>query len=159
MNTSTDVGTDVRDAQWTDPLCPVARTIDLIGDKWSLLIVRDAFDGARSFTEFHRRLGVARNILTERLRRLTDCGVLTQQVTASGKRREYVLTDAGHDLFVTIVALRQWGELHAFNPGEKHSKLVNNADGSSMPGLALLDASGQRLTAVDTHVEKIGAGS
>ncbi|MFI5425867.1 winged helix-turn-helix transcriptional regulator [Aeromicrobium sp. UC242_57] len=95
--------------RWTDPQCPVARAVDLVGDKWSLLILRDAFDGARSFTEFHRRLGVARNILTERLRKLTECGVLAHQVAESGKRREYVLTDSGHDLLVAIVALRQWG--------------------------------------------------
>ena len=63
---------------WTDPECPVARALDLVGDRWSLLVVRDAMDGARSFTEFQRRTGIARNILTDRLRRLTESGLLAQ---------------------------------------------------------------------------------
>lgn len=53
---------------WTDPACPVARTVDLIGDRWSLLIIRDAMDGATTFTEFHQRLGIARNIRSEERR-------------------------------------------------------------------------------------------
>ena len=61
---------------WTDPACPVARTLDLTGDRWSLLIVRDAMDGARSFTDFQQRTGIARNILTDRLRRLVERGIL-----------------------------------------------------------------------------------
>lgn len=64
------------DQEWTDPTCPVARTVDLVGDRWSLLIVRDAMDGAASFTDFRNRLGVARNILSDRLRKLTAHGIL-----------------------------------------------------------------------------------
>lgn len=64
------------DQKWTDPMCPVARTVDLVGDRWSLLIVRDAMDGAASFTDFLSRLGVARNILSDRLRKLTAHGIL-----------------------------------------------------------------------------------
>ncbi|CAM5247670.1 hypothetical protein SCALM49S_03162 [Streptomyces californicus] len=60
---------------WTDPTCPVARTLDLVGDRWSLLIVRDAMDGARAFTDFQHRTGIARNILTDRLRRLVERGI------------------------------------------------------------------------------------
>lgn len=84
---------------WTDPDRPVARTLDLVGDRWSLLVVRDAMDGARSFTEFQRRTGIARNILTDRLRKLTAHGVLAQRTAPSGRRQEYVLTDAGRALF------------------------------------------------------------
>src|SRR5688572_22069505 len=106
---------------WTDPECPVARALDLVGDRWSLLVVRDAMDGARSFTEFQRRTGIARNILTDRLRKLTEGGLLAQRTAPSGRRREYVLTDAGRGLFPVILTLRQWGERHAFDPGESHS--------------------------------------
>ncbi len=63
------------DVSWTDPTCPVARTLDLVGERWSLLIVRDAMDGARSFTDFQHRTGIARNILTDRLRRLVERGI------------------------------------------------------------------------------------
>ncbi|WP_131735881.1 winged helix-turn-helix transcriptional regulator [Actinomadura roseirufa] len=113
------------DVAWTDPTCPVARTLDLIGDRWSLLIVRDAMDGARAFTDFQQRTGIARNILTDRLRRLVERGVLDRKVAPSGKRQLYALTPVGRDLFTVIVALRQWGERHAFAPDETHSVLVD----------------------------------
>ncbi|MGX1898795.1 winged helix-turn-helix transcriptional regulator [Streptomyces anulatus] len=101
------------DAPWSDPDCPVARTLDLVGDRWSLLVIRDAMDGAASFTEFQRRTGIARNILTDRLRKLLAHGLLAQRTAPSGRRQEYVLTDAGRDLFPVILTLRQWGERHA----------------------------------------------
>ncbi|TDD60333.1 transcriptional regulator, partial [Actinomadura darangshiensis] len=110
--------TDRHAPEWTDPSCPVARTVDLVGDRWSLLVIRDAMDGARSFTDFQQRTGIARNILTDRLRKLTAYGLLAQVDAPSGRRKLYTLTDAGKDLFPVIVTLRQWGEHHAFNPGE-----------------------------------------
>lgn len=97
------------DAPWSDPDCPVARTLDLVGDRWSLLVIRDAMDGAASFTEFQRRTGIARNILTDRLRKLLAHGLLAQRNAPSGRRQEYVLTDAGRALFPVILTLRQWG--------------------------------------------------
>lgn len=115
----------VDDMTWTDPACPVARTLDLIGDRWSLLIIRDAMDGARSFTDFQHRTGVARNILTDRLRRLIDRGLLKRETATSGRRHVYVLTEAGRDLFTVIVAVRQWGERHTFAQEEPHSVLVD----------------------------------
>ncbi|MER2224827.1 MAG: helix-turn-helix domain-containing protein, partial [Rhodococcus sp. (in: high G+C Gram-positive bacteria)] len=62
-------------AQWTDSHCPTARAADIIGDRWSLLIVRDAFDGASRFSQFQRNLGIAKNILTERLKALVEQGI------------------------------------------------------------------------------------
>ena len=118
---------------WTDPDCPVARTLDLVGDRWSLLVIRDAMDGAQSFTEFQRRTGIARNILTDRLRKLTAHGVLTQQTAPSGRRLQYVLTDAGRDLFPVLLTLRQWGERHAF---ERQQQRFGNTAGD-LRGLEL----------------------
>ncbi|GAA4811170.1 helix-turn-helix domain-containing protein [Streptomyces ziwulingensis] len=140
-------------ADWTDPDCPVARTLDLVGDRWSLLVVRDAMDGARSFTEFQRRTGIARNILTERLRRLTAHGLLAQRAAPSGRRQEYVLTDAGRDLFSVILTLRQWGERHAFAPGEAHSTLVDG-HGTPVPEIVPTGTDGTPLDAETTHVQK-----
>lgn len=139
---------------WTDPDCPVARTLDLVGDRWSLLVIRDAMDGARSFTEFQRRTGIARNILTDRLRKLTARGLLAQRTAPSGRRREYVLTDAGRDLFPVVLALRQWGERHAFAPGEAHSVLVDR-HGVPVPDIAPAGADGTPLDADTTHVRKV----
>lgn len=115
------------DMDWTDAPCPVARTLDLVGDRWSLLIVRDAMDGARSFSDFQHRTGIARNILSDRLRRLVERGILDRQTAPSGRRQLYVLTDPGRDLFTVIVAMRQWGERHAFTPSEAHSVLVGES--------------------------------
>ncbi|MFI5592212.1 winged helix-turn-helix transcriptional regulator [Amycolatopsis sp. NPDC051758] len=144
---------DAPDSGWTDPDCPVARTLDLVGDRWSLLVVRDAMDGARSFTEFQRRTGIARNILTDRLRKLTANGLLAQRTAPSGRRREYVLTDAGRDLFPVVLTLRQWGERHAFTPGEARSALVDR-HGAPVPDLAPAGADGTLLDADTTQVRK-----
>jgi len=136
---------------WTDPPCPVARTLDLVGDRWSLLIVRDAMDGARSFSDFQHRTGIARNILSDRLRRLVERGILDRQTAPSGRRQVYVLTDAGRDLFTVIVAMRQWGERHAFAPDETHSVLVDE-NGHSLAELRPTDSHGSTVNADTTAV-------
>jgi DNA-binding HxlR family transcriptional regulator len=141
------------DSGWTDPGCPVARTLDVVGDRWSLLVIRDAMDGARSFTEFQRRTGIARNILTDRLRKLTAHGLLAQRTAPSGRRREYVLTEAGRDLFPVVVTLRQWGERHAFAPGEAHSTLVDQ-HGIPVPEIVPTGVDGTPVDAETTQVRK-----
>ncbi|MFJ9890346.1 winged helix-turn-helix transcriptional regulator [Streptomyces sp. NPDC091287] len=141
------------DAQWSDPDCPVARTLDLVGDRWSLLVIRDAMDGAASFTEFQRRTGIARNILTDRLRKLLAHGVLVQRTAPSGRRQGYALTDAGRALFPVILTLRQWGEQHAFAPGEPHSVLVDR-HGNPVPDLTPAGVDGALLDSDTTHVQK-----
>ncbi|SHE61883.1 winged helix-turn-helix transcriptional regulator [Streptoalloteichus hindustanus] len=146
--------TGASNPDWTDPDCPVARTLDLVGDRWSLLVIRDAMDGARTFTEFQRRTGIARNILTDRLRKLVAHGLLGQRAAPSGRRQEYVLTDAGRDLFPVILTLRQWGERHAFAPGESHSTLVDQ-NGVPVPEIAPTSADGALLGVDTTHVQKI----
>src|SRR5438270_5920820 len=90
--------------------CPVARSLEAAGDTWSMLVVRDAFAGKRRFGEFQRSLGVAKNILTDRLRKLVALGVLEQAAAADGSAyHEYVLTEKGRGLFLVLVALGQWG--------------------------------------------------
>jgi DNA-binding HxlR family transcriptional regulator len=141
--------------RWTDENCPVARTLDLVGDRWSLLIVRDAIDGARRFSEFQRSLGIAKNILSDRLRVLVEQGILETQANEQGTRQEYVLTDGGRDLFTVIVGLRQWGERHAFSAGERHSTLVDDTAGKPVPMLRLVNGDGVELTPVNTHVRRL----
>jgi DNA-binding HxlR family transcriptional regulator len=138
---------------WTDPACPVARTVDLVGDRWSLLIVRDAMDGAATFTEFHRRLGIARNILTDRLRRLVEHGILDKSAAADARSRTYRLTEAGQDLFTAVVALRQWGERHAFAADEPHSALVDE-QGRELPELRAVSRDGEPLSPTASRVRK-----
>src|SRR3984885_2655485 len=91
--------------------CSLARTLEVVGDWWSLLIVRDAFDGVRRFGDFQKSLGIAKGILTARLRKLVDLGVLELEPASDGSAyQEYALTRKGRDLFHVVVSLRQWGE-------------------------------------------------
>ncbi|TDW15954.1 winged helix-turn-helix transcriptional regulator [Kribbella kalugense] len=129
--------------------CPVARSVDAVGDWWSLLIVRDAFDGSRRFGEFQRSLGVAKNILSARLRSLTENGILEHTDS------DYVLTPKGEALFGVIVALRQWGEAFSFEPGEPHSELLDRRDGKPLRPLEIHAADGRPITPAETEVRKL----
>jgi DNA-binding HxlR family transcriptional regulator len=136
--------------------CPVARSVEAIGDRWSLLIVRNAFDGMTRFGDFQRSLGVARNILSDRLRKLVDADILTLQGASDGTAyQEYVLTDKGESLFPVVVALRQWGEQHLFAQGERHSLLVDRRTGKPVPFMTPAAQDGTALLPGDTEVQKV----
>jgi DNA-binding HxlR family transcriptional regulator len=139
--------------------CPVARSADVIGDRWSLLLVRDAFDGIRRFSEFQRSLGISKGILAARLREMTDHGIFRSVPGADdGAYLEYELTEKGRDLFQVIVALRQWSEDHCFGPGEAHSVLLETKTNSQLRRLRVLGRDGKPLTPAQTHVKKVGRG-
>lgn len=139
-----------------DGPCPVARSVDLIGDRWTLLLVRDAFDGTRRFSDFQRGLGVARSILAERLRSLVEAGVFEVQPASDGSSyQEYVLTHRGEELFPVVVALRQWGEQHLFAPGEAHSQLVETHSGQALGLMQPTGADGNVLGPRATSVKKV----
>jgi DNA-binding HxlR family transcriptional regulator len=136
--------------------CPVARSVDVIADRWSLLVVRDAFDGVRRFSDFQRSLGVARNILSDRLRRLVDAGILAIQPAANGGAyQEYVLTHQGKALFPIIVALRQWGERHLFGEDEFHSELVEKKTGNPLYLMTPRTIDDRVLSPDETEVRKL----
>jgi DNA-binding HxlR family transcriptional regulator len=139
--------------------CPVARTVDVIGDRWSLLIVRDAFDGIRRFNELQRNLGLAKNLLATRLRELVAQGILEAVPAADGSPyHEYALTKKGRDLFGIIVALRRWGETYLFDEDEPRSVLLDTEN--ELPvSLQVTDAAGKPITAADTFVRKVSASS
>lgn len=136
--------------------CPVARSVDVIGDRWSLLIVRDVFDGICRFGTLQSSLGIARNILADRLRKLVNAGILhTRQATDGTAYQEYALTEEGETLFPVIVALRQWGEKHLFAPGERHSLLIETNSGAPIPFMQPRDSAGQVLMPAATKVVRI----
>ena len=138
--------------------CPVARSVDIVGDRWSLLIVRDVFDGKHRFRDFQCSLGVARNILADRLRRLVEDDVLTVRPASDGTSyQEYILTKKGESLFPLVVALRQWGERFLFEKNEPHSTLI---DGKTDEPIALMlprTAAGKRLTPQNAVVKRISS--
>lgn len=98
--------------------CSVAQSLEVVGEWWSLLIVRDVFLGVRRFSAIQSRLGIPRHTLDQRLRRLTEVGILERvQYQEHPPRWEYRLTEKGIDLWPVIDALRQWGDRHAAPDG------------------------------------------
>lgn len=139
-------------------MCPIARALDVIGDWWSLLIVRDAMMGTRRFSAFQKNLGVAKNILTVRLRALAAEGILEVRPAADGSAyQDYVLTPKGRGLFPVLVALRQWGEEFSFKPNEDFSKLLDRKDGKPLRKLEIRAEDGRVLAQTDTMVRLAGA--
>ena len=99
--------------RYTDENCTIKGALEIVGEKWSLLVLREAFFGIRRFDDFHRALGCARNLLSERLAKLVDHGVLDRveyQEPGQRRRHEYHLTQKGLELQPALVALMQWGD-------------------------------------------------
>jgi DNA-binding HxlR family transcriptional regulator len=93
--------------------CGVAKALEIVGERWTLLIVRDAFLGIRRFEEFQSSLGIARNVLTDRLNRLVEEGIFDRvRYSERPERFEYRLTAKGRELNIALTALREWGERH-----------------------------------------------
>jgi DNA-binding HxlR family transcriptional regulator len=134
--------------------CPIARSLDAIGDWWSLLIIRDAMLGRRRFGEFQKSLGLAKNILTVRLRALVDRGILELAPASDGSAyREYVLTPKGRGIFPIIVALRQWSEEFDERPEEIATILVDRARGRPVKKLEVHSRDGRLLGLSDTALK------
>jgi DNA-binding HxlR family transcriptional regulator len=131
--------------------CPIARSLDAIGDWWSLLIIRDAFLGIRRFSEFQKNIGLAKNILTVRLRALVDRGILkTAPVSDGSAYQEYLLTPKGRGMFLVLVALRQWGEEFSASADGFSTLLVDREKGRPVRKLELHARDGRLLEAADT---------
>jgi DNA-binding HxlR family transcriptional regulator len=131
--------------------CPIARALDAIGDWWSLLIIRDALLGRRRFGEFQKSLGLAKNILTVRLRALVDRDILAMAPASDGSAyQEYVLTPKGRGLFPVLVALRQWSEEFDETPEEIATILVDRERGRPVRKLELRARDGRLLSLIDT---------
>ena len=102
---------------YEDQVCSIARSLEVLGERWTLLVVRDALLGLRRFDQFQRSLGVARNILTDRLGRLVTAGVLERiPYQERPVRHEYQLTPMGYELAVPIIGLMHWGDRHLADP-------------------------------------------
>ena len=130
--------------------CPVARSLDVIGDWWSLLIIRDAFRGRRRFGEFQKSTGAAKNSLAARLRSLVDFGIMEMVPASDGSAyQEYMLTEKGHDLLPVVVALWQWGEKYFFERGESHPVLRDSQSKKSIRKLEVRAADGRHLRHTD----------
>jgi DNA-binding HxlR family transcriptional regulator len=136
-----------------NPRCPISRTLDVVGDRWTLLIVRDAVAGSTRFSQFRDSLGIPKDVLATRLDLLVDTGVLDRRsYRAEGARTrdEYVLTDAGHDLLPVLGALGDWGLRHR---PISESPLVSFVDESGVRlGVGFVGSDGRAVAAEDVLV-------
>ncbi|TNE84675.1 MAG: transcriptional regulator [Deltaproteobacteria bacterium] len=129
--------------RFSDQNCSVAATLDLIGDGWTMLVLREAFLGTRRFSDFQRHTGAAKNILADRLAHLVEHGILAKvEAGTRGSRHEYALTAKGRDLVVVITALRQWGD-RWLHPGAEPLRVVDGRTGEDIAPLRLCDADGE----------------
>lgn len=144
----------VKRTSLADADCPIARALDVIGDWWSLLIIRDALLGRRRFGEFQKSLGLARNILTTRLRTLVDRRILEMAPASDGSAyQEYVPTPKGRGIFPILVALRQWSEEFDEHPEEIATLLVDRDGGRPVEKLELHASDGRLLGFGDTTLK------
>jgi len=131
-----------------DERCPIARSLDVLGEKWTLMIVRDALGGSTRFSQFQQSLGIPREVLTARLASLVDGGVLertTYKPEGARAREEYVLTGAGRDLSLVLLALGGWADRH--RPSERTSDLrfVDAESGEAVEAAAVTVDAQQRI--------------
>jgi DNA-binding HxlR family transcriptional regulator len=116
---------------YDDQNCSIARTLELVGERWTLLIIRDAFLGLRRFEQFRESLGIARNVLTERLQLLTDTGILDRvRYQERPDRYEYRLTEMGRELSVPLMGLMHWGDRHLAPAGAPRVVLHSGCGGT-----------------------------
>ncbi|MCP5181948.1 MAG: helix-turn-helix domain-containing protein [Pseudomonadales bacterium] len=123
--------------------CSLAQTLSVIGDHWSLLIIRDAFFGLRRFDQFHDSLGISRNVLSMRLKKLVQAGVLEKSDGAG--HPEYRLTDKGLALQPILIAMTQWGDTYLPSPDGKRLTFVDRRDGKAIRPVGVHAADGRRL--------------
>ncbi len=138
----------VSEALWNRSRCSVAGTLAVVGEKWSLLVLREAFLGVRRFADFQRMLGAPRAVLTDRLTTLVAQGILRRvpyQVEGERQRHEYRLTQKGLDLYPTLVALMAWGDRYLAEDGDVPLELQHRDCGEPVH-LALVCDAGHELS-------------
>lgn len=139
----------------SDQVCPLARAAEAVADWWSLLIVREALTGSRRFGEFAAQLGVAKNILTDRLKKLVAHGIFEIVPASDGSAySEYAITEKGRDLFYILVALRQWADRWAQGTCEETLELVDLKNREPVKPLELHARDGRLLTLSDVTIER-----
>lgn len=136
--------------------CSVARTLEVVGDKWTLLVLRDAFYGVRRFEDFARDLGIARNVLTDRLGRLVDADVLERrQYEQHPPRFEYRLTPKGRDLLPVILTMMHWGDTWEPEDEDGPVDLVHDDCGAATHATTVCAACGGALTPFNIRIEPL----
>lgn len=132
--------------------CSVAKALEVIGERWSLLIVRDVMHGHRRFGEIQESLGIARNVLSARLQRLVDEDILERRAyQESPPRHEYFLTEKGLDLWPALIALLHWGDRYTERPEGPPRVIVHKECGGEVNERGICEECGQVLNARDAR--------
>jgi len=127
--------------------CGIGQALEVFGDWWSLLIVRDAFFGMTRFSQFERSLGIAKNILASRLEHLVEHGIFEKVDGGdAGRYCEYHLTEKGEALLTVLTALREWSDEWVFGRGNEPVILADRRTGKKIPKMKLRDAQGREIT-------------
>jgi DNA-binding HxlR family transcriptional regulator len=135
--------------------CAIARTGAVLGERWVIAILRAAYFRARTFEDYQRATGIARNILSERLQRLVDFGILERREYASGAKRtlnEYRLTEAGFDLYPVVATILAWGEKHTGLINGAPTELWHRSCGNVTHARVVCECCGEELDAHDVEV-------
>jgi DNA-binding HxlR family transcriptional regulator len=139
-------------------VCSVARTLEVVGDRWTLLVVRDALQGIRRFEDFRTGLGIAHNVLADRLSRLTEAGVLERRLYQTRPDRyEYHVTQQGLDLWPVVMSMLLWGDQYLAVNGPPRLVFHRGCGGRLQPGLTC-SSCGKSLGPADTEL-KPGPGA
>jgi DNA-binding HxlR family transcriptional regulator len=140
----------MRRSSFADMRCSIAQALEILGEWWTLLIIRDAFLGVTRFEDFQERLGIARNVLTTRLETLVDAGVLERRVyDESRDRADYVLTAMGRALWPVMTTLRQWGDTYLVGKGHEPIVARHERCGSKAPAHLACGHCGEKLVPRD----------
>jgi DNA-binding HxlR family transcriptional regulator len=144
----------MRSAELSKERCSIARPAALLGDRWTLVILRQAFSRVRRFEDFQRSLGVSRSLLADRLGKLVDAGILRREPYKDEirTREEYRLTEKGLDLYPVLMALREWGDRYMAEDGPPIE--LRHRDCGGTPSVELTcDKCGEEVTARDAEVK------
>jgi DNA-binding HxlR family transcriptional regulator len=133
--------------------CSIASTLEIVGERWTMLILRDAFLGVRRFEHFQKRNGIARNVLSARLERLVEAGILRRRrYSERPPRDEYLLTEKGLDLWPTLVAMLKWGDKHVY-AGARPKLLFHRDCGGEVSERRTCERCGAELGPRDVRAE------
>ena len=138
----------VRKTSFADMQCSIAQSLEIVGEWWTLLILRDSFLGVRRFDDFVERLGISRNVLANRLDTLVDAGLLERRPYDKARGRyDYLLTDKGRALWPVMTALRQWGDEWIYGAGNEPLLLEHRDHGHRTTAQMTCDVCGEKLDA------------
>jgi DNA-binding HxlR family transcriptional regulator len=138
---------------YDDQVCSMARALEVVGERWTMLILREVFCGVRRFDEIQEDLGIARNTLAARLQKLVDRGVLERRRRDGRGHAEYLLTEKGLDLWPVLHSLMAWGDRHDVAPGGPPMLLRHRGCGGEVDSHRACAVCGERLSARDVLAE------